>query len=266
MSDHDTGNGQRFRFATWNVGGCQTGASHQRNHAADLDYFANMLAHFAPDIVCIQESHSYYDGRTAQHIELAQRTGLTILAAQPISPSHMDDSAQLTLSILGRNVVPAGPVRYIQFPNPRLSAKGPTGEEWTLFDKGVLSLAIETPVVSGTINVMNAHCFPLHYFGARADEPQFRPIWDVLEAEILRCCSAPLLAAIDTNFEPIGAVLGDALAKCSLASVIEGTPTTPKGAQQDFIVVSPGFRSREAKAVPTEADHHFCYVDVTAGW
>jgi len=250
-----------LRLATWNIGGGRIRGPHRHRQMSEIDYFADVLLSVEPSIVCLQESHNYRDPAVRdQSSVLAELLGMRVVASQQLSVSHVDEGAWLTSSVL--TALPATGQQYTQFPNPRLSGHGPTGERWESHDKGVLVVNIAVQHESW-VRVVNAHCFPLHYFGADARDPGFDPIWSLLK-DVLRGSPgrSPTLAALDLNYEPIGAVLGDPLPELGLRSAFSQTATTPKGKQQDYILHSRDFQLMKTSVIPTRADHHLCVVEV----
>ena len=53
-----------------------------------------------------------------------------------------------------------------------LTTIGPDGSRWELLDKGYVKAVID--IGGDLLGVLNAHCFPLHYFRAAATESRFR--------------------------------------------------------------------------------------------
>ncbi|HEX6344295.1 endonuclease/exonuclease/phosphatase family protein [Umezawaea sp.] len=241
-------------FATWNVGGGVTGASHQRHGVPDLDHHAGVLRRFSPDVVCVQEAHEY-DLGLGQTADLAARAGYPHSVAVPISPSHLADDARLSLGVLSR--YPVADLTHVRFANPGLSAVGPSGEDWSIYDKGYLKATV---VIAGRpVTVVNAHCFPLHHFGASPTEARFAPMWEAFGRDLLAtAAAAPVLLAVDLNHPSVEDLLGGVVGEGGYSTAFRDVPTTPKGVQQDHILHSGAFRLLDTRVVPTLGDHSYC--------
>jgi endonuclease/exonuclease/phosphatase family metal-dependent hydrolase len=249
---------QIVRVATWNIGGGILGKSHQIDGQPVIDYHASVLRTVSADIVCLQEAHVYQNGFN-QVAHLAQLCGYEYSHTQPISPSHLAEDAQLSLGILSKH--PIGPVTYTRFPNPGLTNTGPNGEHWILFDKGFTFCEIETPAQH--IQLLHAHCFPLHYFGVNATDPQLDYVWAPLKTRLAELKDLPTVACIDLNSPDIDGLL-PALRDQGYSECYRRGATTPKGIQQDFILKSRLFPSPlESRVQPTEGDHAICSVSFT---
>lgn len=248
-----------IKLATWNIGGGILGESHQENGRPTLDYHISVLKDYRPDVVCLQEAHSFDDQREGQSEYIARHAGYVHVYSHPISPSHMDDSAYLTLAILSRYPI-EDPI-YKQFPNPGLTSTGPNGSKWTLFDKGYVEARID--IASRRVGLINAHCFPLHYFGAHPTEPRFADMWEMLKTDLLAINElSPTLAAIDLNYEPVEELLGKVIGPQAYLNSFESTPTIPKGSQQDYILYDHSFQLLTTLVKPTKADHSYCQVTI----
>ncbi|WP_413799869.1 endonuclease/exonuclease/phosphatase family protein [Streptomyces iranensis] len=252
MKDQPT----ELTIGTWNIGGGILGESHQIGSSAELDYHMARIQDWTPDILCLQEAHEFRDGQPGQAGLIGKSAGLDHQEISPISPSHLDPSADLSLGILSRHEI-AG-THYVEFPNPGLSAEGPNGQHWILFDKGYQITEIRLPHTSMT--VVNAHCFPLHYFGAQATDTDFTSLWADFAEDLLQARNnGPVIATIDLNFEPIEEVLGDIFGESGFRNAFGLTATTPKGMQQDYIIYSDSSVTlKETSVIQTEADHHYC--------
>jgi endonuclease/exonuclease/phosphatase family metal-dependent hydrolase len=248
-----------IKAATWNIGGGILGESHQRDAHPSLDYYISVLDKYSPDIVCLQEAHEYPGGKEGQPEHLANRCEYPYYVSFPVSPSHMISHASLALGILSRFPIKAS--QYKQFPNPGLSGTGPKGDHWEIADKGYILSAID--LGGRTVGVINAHCFPLYYFGASPTEPRFANIWEMLieDMESLRRQS-PAFVAIDLNHEPAQDLLSAALGPGKYDLAFDNTPTTPQGIQQDYILYSHDAHLITTYVTPTESDHSYCQAAI----
>lgn len=249
---------QSLSFATWNIGGGILGESHQRDALPSLDYYASVLRRHGPDVVCLQEAHSFDDGE-GQAEYLARRCGYPYVESVPISKSHLAAGASLSLGLLSR--FPITTLDYRRFPNPGLTATGPDGSRWELLDKGYARASIN--VGSGLFGIINAHCFPLHYFNASATEPRFRELWRMLAADLRETREAmPTIAGMDLNYAPVQDLLASLLLSGDFSSAFDKTSTTRKGVQQDYILYDRRMDLLEATVRPTRSDHSYCQVKV----
>jgi endonuclease/exonuclease/phosphatase family metal-dependent hydrolase len=247
------------RVATWNIGGGILGDSHQRDQRPTPDYYASMLKKHSPDLVCLQEAHDYSGRVEGQTEYLARRCGYPYAVSFPVSESHLLPDARLALGILSR--FPVNSPEYRQFPNPGLLAMQSNGDRWDMADKGYVRAAIEFG--SSTIGLINAHCFPFHYFGASAAEPRFAGIWDMLMRDMqgLLAGTAALVAG-DLNHEPVQELLPAVLDPGPYQIAFQNTPTTARRGQQDYILYNRGTRLVTTSVTPTDSDHAYCQVEI----
>jgi endonuclease/exonuclease/phosphatase family metal-dependent hydrolase len=254
-----TAQARTFRFATWNIGGGILGESHQRGALPSLDHYESVLRNHSPDVVCLQEAHSFED-REGQPEYLARRCGYPFVESFPVSASHLAKGALLTLGILSR--FPIAAREYRQFPNPGLTAVGPDGSQWELLDKGYVKAVVD--IDGQSLGVLNAHCFPLHYFRAAATESRFTDLWRMLGGDLLDMRERmPTIAGMDLNHAPVQDLLTDLLRSGRFVNAFGGTSTTSKGVQQDYILYDQRMQLLETTVRPTKSDHSYCQVKVT---
>jgi endonuclease/exonuclease/phosphatase family metal-dependent hydrolase len=247
-----------LKFATWNIGGGILGRSHQRGARASLDYYAAILEEYSPDITCLQEAHSFASGDN-QPEYLAEHAGYPYVKIFPISRSHLAEDAFLTLGILSR--FPIITASYQKFPNPGLTSMGPDGRQWTLLDKGYAKATID--LGDRMIGILNAHCFPLHYFRAKPTEVRFEEIWRMLAMDLGEMHSTmPTVAGIDLNYAPIQDLLAGPLRPGRYVNAFSETPTTAKGVQQDYILYTHAITLLRSTVRSTMSDHAYCQVEV----
>jgi endonuclease/exonuclease/phosphatase family metal-dependent hydrolase len=249
----------KLKFATWNIGGGILGESHQRNGRPSLDYYVSILREHQPDVVCLQEAHSFADREESQSHYLAAQLGYQYVHAEPISESHMARDARLSLAIISRYEIEA--FEYRPFPNLGLTAVGPDGHSWKLMDKGYVKAVIKFGDLA--LGVLNAHCFPLHYFSAKPTEPRFAPIWKMLADDLLKMRGEqPTIAGLDLNYARIQDLLTAPLTTGKFVSAFSDTPTTAKGIQQDFILLDQTMTLLDSTVRNTKSDHSYCQVEV----
>lgn len=244
-----------MKIATWNIGGGILGESHQIDGVPDLSYYADFLRVASPDVLCLQEQHSYGDAKLSQAEELAGMLGYPYWQSQAYSPSHTESGAYLSLGMLSR--FPLIDTRYTEFENPRLKATGPNGTPWAMFDKGFTETLVRTDTED--VRLINIHGFPFHYFGANATEERFEPIWDTLVGAMsLSRERGSTIVAGDFNVRKIESVMGDLLAE-DFENAFVGD-TTPDSGQQDYVLYDSRLHLMRTSIVPTRSDHSYCEV------
>ncbi|WLE95286.1 MAG: endonuclease/exonuclease/phosphatase family protein [Candidatus Electrothrix communis] len=244
-------------FATWNIGGGVLGESHQTDGKPAIAYYSSVIKKYFPDIICIQEGHSYKTNEVAQPEWLATDLGYKYFKTFALSESHLAPNAFLNLSILSK--FPLSNFLFSKFENPKLSSIGPNGDQWTLFDKGYFSCLVKTPY--GDTTVFNCHCFPLHFFNGNPTEQRFVAIWRQLLNVLKKMrLSHPVLAAIDLNSPDITGLLSEELDKNKYLNATIDIPTTTKGVQQDYILHTKEFKDISKIIIDTKSDHSYCQV------
>jgi hypothetical protein len=209
-------------------------------------------------VVCLQEAHSFEDGES-QTDYLARNCGYPYAASFTVSRSHLATAAFLTLGILSRFPIETG--QYRQFPNPGLTSRGPDGSHWELLDKGYARAVID--IRGQRFGVLNAHCFPLHYFSAVATESRFHGLWQMLAEDLLELRQQiPAIAGMDLNYAPVQDLLAELLRSDRYVNAFAETSTTRKGVQQDYILYDQRVELLETTVLPTESDHSYCQVKI----
>ncbi|WP_225854331.1 endonuclease/exonuclease/phosphatase family protein [Micromonospora sp. ALFpr18c] len=248
-----------IKLATWNMGGGILGASHQHGAIPSPDYYASVLRRHGPDVVCLQEAHDYHGRFESQPHCLARQAGYPHVLSFPTSASHLAEDASLTLAVLSR--FPLGNGVYRQFPNPGLTGTGPDGEPWLLADKGYMITQVD--LGGRQMGLINGHCFPLRYFGARATDPGFAEVWHMLTQDMLKLKEiGPAVVAVDLNHEPVEDVLNEALTRDRYINAFANTVTTVRGAKRDYILYEQGMRLLTATVTATESDHAYRQVSL----
>lgn len=237
-----------LNFATWNIGGGILWESYQIDGKENIPYYAKIINKYSPDILCLQEAHSYGSAWSQANI-LAEQCGYSYVENQPISPSHLKENAELSLSTLSK--FPIISTQYTVFENPHLKTIWPNGVSWNLYDKWFLTSEIDFHGVR--ITIINVHFFPFHYFWASAEEWRFSHILDPLRNILTMREKSPTLLGMDFNHPNITLLNKNTPYQNSFS-----LSTTPKWVQQDFILYNSYFSLLSAQVLPTESDHHFC--------
>lgn len=245
----------KISFASWNIGGGILGESHQISGVSNINYYCSILFPYSPDILCLQESHSFGNTKPSQTEMLAKKLGYKYFREYPISRSHLDESAYLTLSILSKYKIAEW--KTDKFENPQLKSTGPNGQEWNLFDKGWCSCNTQT--LFGDVTILNGHWFPLHYFGASHTNIRYLNIIKPMMQDLLLLeKQRPVLAAIDLNYSKIETMLPDLFKNNAYVNALPDKPTTTKGEKQDFILYTNAFTNLHAEIIKTNSDHELC--------
>jgi endonuclease/exonuclease/phosphatase family metal-dependent hydrolase len=249
---------EALKIATWNIGGGIPGESWRLAEGpggTDLAYYADIIEEHHPDILCLQEAHTYIDGRPDQTDMLANRLhpSYSHRINMPISISHLDSEAKLSLGIISRH--PIVESHYEALPNPGLSAIGPNGKKWILYDKGFLTAVVN---IAGTfMAIVNFHGFPFHFFGKTAEEPQFSQGFRAIAEGVRRYSrSMSVFVVGDFNAEALDALIPEAF-EHGFREAFD-LPTVPSGRKFDHILYPPDCRILDARVLPNESDHHYC--------
>ncbi|WP_344414573.1 endonuclease/exonuclease/phosphatase family protein [Pseudonocardia ailaonensis] len=247
----------QISVGSWNIGGAILGKSHQRNGQPSLHYYIDLIEAERPDILCLQEAHEFVDGTPGQAIQIAKAAGFAHCVSQRLSRSHLADDAWLSIATLSR--FPISDTRFRLFPRFELEAVGPDFRPWKLHDKGYIVSRVQ---LEGDIelDVLNAHCFPLHRFRTAATKASFRPVWQMLRNELFGLSQRNSVAAMDLNYPEPETLLGDSLGEGSFSLAFR-SPTKPSGAQHDFILSSESLKIIGDRVLPTRSDHSYCMAD-----
>jgi hypothetical protein len=72
----------------------------------------------------------------------------------------------------------------------------------------------------------------------------------------------PAIAGMDLNYAPVQDLLADLLRSGDYVSAFDGTSTTRKGVQQDYILYDQRMDLLETTVRPTKSDHSYLQVKV----
>jgi len=246
---------RKLRVGTWNILGRQR---HHDSRVADDGAVYDTLADTRTDILCLQEVH-FYDGEVEAQLRSELRAaGLSYFVGAPLSPSHLDEEAQLGVGIAARFPLQRPSTRALSNPGLRANVRG---QEWELHDKGLIGTQVRlSPGVQ--FNVYSLHLFPFFEFGAddRADhvDKMWRELWDVVDGHNEHL---PTILAGDYN----RADRADAAAEFSRVGwnfCASGVPTTATGLSLDDIALNwaPGTCTRQV--IQTFSDHHLVLAEI----
>ncbi|MBA4248127.1 MAG: hypothetical protein C0444_07520 [Microbacterium sp.] len=248
-----------FTIGGWNIGGAVLGASHQTGKRPNLDYYEQLLDSRKAEVICLQEAHSYPDGRRSQVEELAVRLGYGFHVAAPLSPSHIDPEAALSLGIISRHPIRSSSLTML--PNPNLQTRLNTGALWRMHNKGLLTASIA--VDGEDLMVTSGHVFPFHRFGASAQSAEFSRVFDDVSSHLMRSMRlGRSVVSIDLNDPNATNLLASSIGRNRFQVAPSDHATTRKGRKQDFLLYSADLRLLDVTILPTESDHAYCEMSV----
>ena len=149
---------------------------------------------------------------------------------------------------------------YTTFSNPNLTAVGPNGKNWVLFDKGYVSCFAD--INGKKIGLLNVHGFPLRYFGASPTEDRFSDIWAQLAHDMTALQQkVPTIVAGDFNCEYIEKIIGTVLGSDGYKNAFVAN-TIPADVQLDYILTDRRMELLDTMVKSTESDHSYCQATV----
>jgi endonuclease/exonuclease/phosphatase family metal-dependent hydrolase len=120
-------------------------------------------------------------------------------------------------------------------------------------------LLIELNIANLPFWVSSVHCYPFHKFGRKAEEEEFRPIWQALAAAINNIPDYRILVAGDFNTERRDLIV-DMVKNHRLIPAIDGT-ATHRGRAVDDILHAQRLIRRSFSVTPGLSDHAFCQAE-----
>lgn len=197
-----------------------------------LAYVIELIAHHAPDIIVLQESHTR--GADSQAHAIAQALHMRHVVNEPYDDSHKEEGAHFSIAIISK--WPLSDIRFELFTNPGFRMTH-GAREWYCRDKGVLSADVATP--SGVVRVVTTHLVPFKLFGKPLDGEEVRAVLDDVDTKL--CAHAQsnnakrAIVTGDTNLDvdSIAEYLPQISALCP--EVMLPAPTTPKGRRYDRV-------------------------------
>jgi endonuclease/exonuclease/phosphatase family metal-dependent hydrolase len=248
-----------LRVASWNIAGGHTIASleHFDYQGEDIAYFSQQLKKQAPDIICLQESHTHLDGSYANTTGIAEYLHMHVIINSANSPSHINSDFQLSNSIISR----IKPIDVVQesYPDPDGTLYWPDGKVADTHKKNLQVVMFET------FNIANTQMLPVNLFGFTYDDHDrgaklVRGINEVMK-EIVK---PPIIWCGDFNFdEPLK--IYPYLEELKLAEALPDVTTRPSRDNQkkksDHILYSPEFTLIGSEVIPTNTDHFLCIAE-----
>jgi endonuclease/exonuclease/phosphatase family metal-dependent hydrolase len=243
-----------LRVGTWNILGRQR---YEGSDTAD-GAVRGTLTEVPVDVLCLQEVH-FYDGLPdAQLRKELHGAGLTYFAGEPLSPSHLDENAQLGVGIAAR--VPLDEVQVRTLSNPGLRANV-RGQEWELHDKGLVGARVRLDEDT-FVNVYSLHLFPFFEFGVNDRnghvDKMWRELWDYVDGNT---GSTRVILAGDYN----QAKRVEAAKEWSQSNwnfCATDTITTTVGLPLDDVALNWSTSHCRPEVFPTFSDHHLVVVEL----
>ncbi|HWM21121.1 MAG TPA: endonuclease/exonuclease/phosphatase family protein [Ilumatobacteraceae bacterium] len=244
---------RKLRIGTWNILGRRR---HHDSRVADDGAVYETVAKAGTDILCLQEVH-FYDGEVDKQLrEELEDAGMNHFVGSPLSPSHLDEKAQLGVGIAARFPLLEFATRTLSNPGLRANVRG---QVWELHDKGLIRARIQlTPNVA--VNVYSLHLFPFFEFGVddQTDyvDKMWRELWDVVDG-----ADEPTILAGDYN-QTGRADAAKEFSRGNWSFCTPDTSTTSTGLSLDDVALSWAPDTCEPRVIPTFSDHHLVLVEI----
>lgn len=243
-----------MRVTTWNIGGGHTVQSTKTfdyNEAETLDYFANLLRPLQLDVISLQESHTNEHDIVAKR--LADLLDMPYVFDSPASPSHIDDSYQLSNAIISKKPI-ENPIS-IKLPPPSFELYFKDGSKARLFHRYLQITSIDG------VCFANTHLQPLHHFGYTYEDGEGKRLAEQTQAVFREYLKQPLILAADLNDKHAEKTYQTMFDTLQLKDALGTVPTDNAGKKVDYIIYSPEFTLTDSGVIPTDADHHLCWAE-----
>ncbi|MBU1016614.1 MAG: endonuclease/exonuclease/phosphatase family protein [Patescibacteria group bacterium] len=243
-----------MRIATWNIGGGFISSVQKLQFNLErLEYFINELKKIRPDIVCLQEIHVSKNNNQPQII--AKALGFNYIKTKSVSDSHQKAGEKLAISIVSKFPIISSKFHKLANPNLEFIWKG---NKAFSHNKGFIEAKISYK--DAAIRILSGHMLPFHLFGRDFLEDAFKGIRNQIENIILEG-NTPTIIGADMNFEDIYKLVPNIFER-GFKSVLDNTPTTPKGKRLDKIIISKKWVCNASKITKGKAGHYLCFADV----
>lgn len=252
---------QKLKIATWNIAGGQKVASLDRfdYEGEDIGYFVNMLARIAPDIVCLQETHTSKLRILAA--EIAEQLGMRYVYNAPISPSHLNPEYQLGTAVLSN--IQLEPLKEVTYPYPTFGHTLANGRPAAKHDKMVQLFSYRGVMIA------NTQMLPLHIFNERYDSGAGSQLAKHIQEVLMSHLRTPLIFCGDMNFDTPQTIYPDLYAHFALKEALPDVITRPNARglklTPDHILISEQVQLLRSGVVPAQTDHYLCWVEVEVG-
>jgi len=245
-----------LKVISWNIAGGHTIKSLDMfdYEKENLSYFADMIRKYAPDVICLQETHSNESRSIAS--ELAKLLHYEFVYENAASPSHIDESFMLGQAIISR--IPLKNMRTIVYPYPTFPLLFSDGREAAHHDK-ILQIA-----QWGKVMIANTQMMPLKIFSEEYDTENGAGFSKEIDEVLTSSLDTPLIFCGDFNFnQPVNA-FPKMYKKFSIANALPDSVTRPDTTEKlapDHILYSPELSIINAKVVETQTDHFLCFAE-----
>lgn len=242
-----------FRIATWNFAAARTMLKPERlayNEGEDLEYIANELKKLAPDVVCLQESHTNKHDSLAKR--LAAKAGYAHVIDAPNCPSHIDSAYRLSNAIVSHKSLTRTRIVDLPMATFPLIYKGKTV---TPYER----VAVFAEVSGITVGTM--HTEPLEDFGQSYTFGEGAKLAGQIDKVLAPLLRNPFVFAGDWNTGDVQTAHKLLLDVMDAKEVMLGD-TRPFGVQSDHIITSRSLVVADLGVVKTNTDHFLCWVDI----
>lgn len=184
----------------WNIGGAYIRNQDDLPEASssysnlNLEYIANIIKTFDPDIATFQETHSNAD--STQVAYLAEKLSYPFFHNDTYDDSHIEKGQRLGQGILSKHTI--SNKSFTLYENPKLKIIRPSGEEWLSHDKGVSKFTIK--VDKTPLSLKTSHAVPFKKFGADFLSEEMRHIRKDVTKKILPIYDLEILQG-DFNYD-----------------------------------------------------------------
>lgn len=251
---------KNLKIISWNIAGCRKMKSdaHFDYEPEDLDYFANEISKFDPDVVCIQENLCNSERSVASDLgkQLSFKHVYDVSAKHVAN--HIDSDYELGMAILSRNAFLDAKSYF--YPDPLFDLFWKDGSKAAVHHKFLQVVSF------GNFYVANTQMLPILLWGHQYNEREGMAFAKGIE-EVLMKLERPLIFCGDFNFNDPERVYTRFCDKIQLKNCLPDQPTRPGGNPQfnkpDHIYYSPEFEVVRSEIVQTQTDSFLCFTELT---
>lgn len=249
-----------LKVVSWNIAGGYPIASleHFDYEQEDVKYFVDQVKFLSPDIICLQESHTSLDGSRSIAQEMADQLEMSFVFNSPSSPSHINDSYQLSTAIISsKNTIDA---KVYWYPDPGMELFFADGRKAITHKKNLQIVSFDD------LHIANNQLLPISLFGYKYDDGNKGSDFAEQIDLVMKNVQTPLIWCGDFNFDDPRSIyktiqrlnLADALPDKATRPTKDGSKKNP-----DHIYYSSEFNLIRSDVIETRSDHYLCYAEFT---